>query len=188
MTISRREFLTGLTALVATPAVIRYSGVMAVNAAQASPYAIVHGLDLSGQEVIHKLWEPTNVNLFAGTPEFHNMSAVHNWVYVTPKPMSEASQHIDHWNAMQGVLNDRTVDQIIADRILKQEQQRQAWKDSFAIGGWGNNKTTATASQWYPFKDGTPDLQIFDGNNSFMQKNHKLKPVTSAKEEWFEWL
>ena len=37
MTISRRKFLTGLTALVATPAVIRYSGVMAVNAAQATP-------------------------------------------------------------------------------------------------------------------------------------------------------
>ena len=129
MTISRRKFLIGLTALVATPAVIRYSGVMAVNAAQATPFATVTGLDLSGQEIIHKLWEPTNVNLFAGTPEFRNMSAVHNWVYVTPKPMSEASQHIDHWNAMQGALNDRTVDQIIADRILKQEQQRKAWLD-----------------------------------------------------------
>jgi len=127
MSITRRKFIIGLTALVATPAVIRYSGVMAVNAAQASPYAIVHGLNLSGQTVVHKLWEPMSVNQFAGTPMFENMLAVHNWVYATPKPMSEASQHIDHWNAMQGALNDRTVDQIIADRILKQEQQRKAW-------------------------------------------------------------
>ena len=141
MTISRRKFLIGLTALVATPAVIRYSGVMAVNAAQATPFATVTGLDLSGQTVVHKLWEPTNVNLFAGTPEFRNMAAVHSWNYAKPQQSLNTPSFID----------DRTVEQIIADRILKRDQQRQAWKDSFAIGGWGNDKTTATASQWYPF-------------------------------------
>ena len=84
MTISRRKFLTGLTALVATPAVIRYSGVMAVNAAQATPFATVTGLDLSGQTVVHKFWEPTNANLFAGTQEFANMVRVTSWDYGVP--------------------------------------------------------------------------------------------------------
>jgi len=126
MAISRRKFLTGLTALVATPAVIRYSGVMAVNAAQATPFAIVHGLDLSGQEVIHKLWEPTNVNLFAATPEFADMAAIHSWNYAT-QPILQ-SYH-ERYPESRMVLNDKTVEQIIADRILKQEQQRKAWLD-----------------------------------------------------------
>jgi len=137
MTISRRKFFTGLTALVATPAVIRYSGVMAVNAAQASPYAIVHGLDLSGQEVIHKLWEPTNVNLFAGTPEFRNMAAIHSWNYAT-QPILQ-SYHERHPESRMA-LNDKTVDQIIADRILKQEQQRKAWLDDPAWTIYGTIK------------------------------------------------
>jgi len=126
MTISRRKFLTGLTALVATPAVIRYSGVMAVNAAQATPFATVTGLDLSGQTVVHKFWEPTNANLFAGTQEFANMAAVHSWNYAT-QPILQ-SYHERHPESRMA-LNDRTVDQIIADRILKQEQQRKAWLD-----------------------------------------------------------
>ena len=124
MTISRRKFLTGLTALVATPAVIRYSGVMAVNAAQATPFATVTGLDLSGQTVVHKFWEPTNVNLFAATPEFANMAAIHSWNYAT-QPILQ-SYHERHPESRMA-LNDKTVDQIIADRILKQEQQRKAW-------------------------------------------------------------
>ena len=126
MTISRRKFFTGLTALVATPAVIRYSGVMAVNAAQATPFATVTGLDLSGQTVVHKFWEPTNANLFAGTQEFANMAAVHSWNYAT-QPILQ-SYHERHPESRMA-LNDRTVDQIIADRILKQEQQRKAWLD-----------------------------------------------------------
>jgi len=124
MTISRRKFLTSLTALVATPAVIRYSGVMAVNPVQASPYVIVHGLDLSGKMVLHKFWDPISANQFAGTPEFHNMVQVTSWDYGVPsKDMLPKS---NHWQGMVG-LDDRTVDQIIEDRILKQEQQRQAW-------------------------------------------------------------
>jgi len=124
MTVSRRKFLTGLTALVATPAVIRYSGVMAVNAAQATPFATVTGLDLSGQTVVHKFWEPTNANLFAGTQEFRNMAAVHSWVYNPKLGIQSYNQNNLAYNVF---MDDRTVDQIIADRILKQEQQRKAW-------------------------------------------------------------
>lgn len=175
MDISRRKFVTGLSALVAAPAVIRFSGIMPVNAAQASPFAMVHGLDISGNEVIHKLWEPMSVNQFAGTEMFRNMSMVNSWEYAKPVvPLAPPPF----------VLDDKTVDQIIEERILKRDQQRQAWRDSFAIGGWGNDKTTAAASQLRPFKNGTPDLQIFDGNDLWMQKNHGLKPVTSAKEDW----
>jgi hypothetical protein len=124
MTISRRKFLIGLTALVATPAVIRYSGVMAVNAAQATPFATVTGLDLSGQLVVHKLWEPTNVNLFMGTPEFNNLSRVTSWDYAaTPTLQSYHERHPES----RMVLDDKTVDQIIATRILKQEQRYKAW-------------------------------------------------------------
>ena len=126
MTISRRKFLTGLTALVATPAVIRYSNVMAVNAAQATPFATVTGLDLSGQTVVHKFWEPTNANLFAGTQEFANMVRVTSWDYGVPS--RDMLPKSNHWQGTVG-LDDRTVDQIIADRILKQEQQRKAWLD-----------------------------------------------------------
>ena len=175
MDISRRKFVTGLSALVAAPAVIRFSGIMPVNAAQASPFAMVHGLDISGNEVIHKLWEPMSVNKFAGTEMFRNMSVVSSWEYAKPVvPLAPPPF----------VLDDKTVDQIIEERILKRERQHQAWQDSFAIGGWGNDKTTAAASQLRPFKNGTPDLQIFDGNDLWMQKNHGLKPVTSAKEDW----
>jgi hypothetical protein len=146
MSISRRKFLLGMTAAVATPAVIRWSGIMPINAAQAQPYVIVHGLNLSGKEVIHKLYDPMSVSQFTGTTMFENMSTVHNWVYVTPKPMSEASQHIDHWNAMQGALSDRTVDQIIADRILKEEQRRKEWREDPAwtiYGTIGTNDFTS---------------------------------------------
>ena len=117
MSITRRKFLTGLTALVATPAVIRYSGVMAVNAAQATPFATVSGLDLSGKMVLHKFWDPISANQFAGTSEFYNMAAVHWWNYAKPQQSLNTPSFID----------DRTVEKIIADRILKQEQQRQAW-------------------------------------------------------------
>ena len=137
MTISRRKFLTGLTALVATPAVIRYSGVMAVNAAQATPFATVTGLDLSGQTVIHKFWEPINANLFAGTQEFANMVRVTSWDYGVPS--RDMLPKSNHWQGTVG-LDDRTVDQIIADRILKQEQQRKAWLDDPAWTIYGTIK------------------------------------------------
>ena len=139
MIISRRKFLTGLTALVATPAVIRYSGVMAVNAAQATPFATVTGLDLSGQMVVHKLWEPTNVNLFAATPEFLNMSRVTSWDYAIPKIQLPAPPF---------VLDDRAVDQIIADRILKQEQQREAWRTQYFDGFKLNPDITSVKDNW----------------------------------------
>ena len=179
MIATRRKFITGLAALVAAPAVIRFSGIMPVNAAQASPFAMIRGLDLTGREVVHKLWEPMSVNQFAGTEMFRNMSMVNSWEYAKPVvPLAPPPF----------VLDDKTVDQIIEERILKREQQRQTWRDSLAIGWWGNDKTTAAASQLRPFKNGTPDLQIFDGNNLWMQKNHGLQPVTSAKEEWFRCL
>jgi hypothetical protein len=126
MSISRRKFLLGMTAAVATPAVIRWSGVMPINAAQATPFATVSGIDLSGKSVIHKLWEPTNVNLFAGTAEFNNMAAVHSWNYAS-QPILQ-SYH-ERYPESRMVLKDETVDQIIANRILKEEQRRKEWRE-----------------------------------------------------------
>jgi hypothetical protein len=138
MDISRRKFVTSLATLVAAPAVIRYSSVMLVNPAQAAPFATVTGLDLSGQTVVHKLWEPMSVNQFSGTEMFCNMSMVNSWEYAKPiMPLAPPPF----------VLDDKTVDQIIADRILKQEQQRKQWRDDPAwtiygtIGPFGHNDT-----------------------------------------------
>jgi len=144
MSISRRKFLLGMTATIATPAVIRWSGVMPVNAMQATPFATVSGIDLFGKSVIHKLWEPTNVNLFAGTVEFNNMAAVHSWSYAS-QPILQ-SYHERHPESRM-VLDDKTVDQIIADRILKQERQRKAWQDDPAwtiYGTIGTNDFTSS--------------------------------------------
>jgi|GEM_PF-5426936 len=126
MTVSRRKFITGLVALVAAPAVIRMSGVMPINAAQATPFVTVSGVDLSGQPVIYKLWEPTNVNLFAGTAEFRNMAAVHSWTYVThPTLLSSFERDGYRMNA-----DNRTVDQIIADRLKRKSGAEKAWRES----------------------------------------------------------
>lgn len=121
MTISRRKFVTGLAALVATPAVIRYSGIMPVNAMQASPWGTVTGLNLAGVPVTHKLWEPTTANMFMGTKQFAEMSSIHSWLVTgaSSPPMAR--------EARPKLLDNETVDRIIADRILKQEQQRKKW-------------------------------------------------------------
>ena len=139
MSISRRKFLLGMTAAVATPAVIRWSGIMPVNAMQATPFATVTGIDLYGKSVVHKLWEPTNVNLFAGTAEFSNMAAVHSWSYATPPVVKSLQEQTGH----QWFFDDKAVERFMADRILKQEQQRQAWLNdpSWTIYGTINGET-----------------------------------------------
>lgn len=135
MNITRRKFLAGFTALVAAPAVVRYSGVMRVNALQASPFATVTGLDLSGQPIVYKLWEPTNVNLFMGMPEFKNLSRVTSWDYAKAIAPNQPQQP-------RLVLDDEAVNRYIAARLRKEEQRRQAWLNdpSWTIYGTINGK------------------------------------------------
>ena len=72
------------------------------------------------------------------------MAAVHSWSYAS-QPILQ-SYHERHPESRM-VLDDKTVDQIIADRILKQERQRKAWQDDPAwtiYGTIGTNDFTSS--------------------------------------------